>query len=89
MFKWLRRLRKTARRVIEDADRIVTKSIERGEPPSDNDPIAELVRIVGGSHVDDPRRRGDAGAHRTGARRAPTSSRMTTRSLLPSRHQLQ
>jgi hypothetical protein len=33
-----------------DANRIVAKSSERGEPPCDVDPIEELVRIVGHAH---------------------------------------
>ena len=47
MFKWLRGLRDETKRIAEDANRIVVKSSERSEPPSDLDPIAELVRIVG------------------------------------------
>ena len=47
MFKWLRWLREETRRIAEDANRIVAKSSERGEPPCDLDPIEELVRIVG------------------------------------------
>ena len=68
MFKWLRTRREATRRVVEDANLIVV-STTGGEPPSDPNPIAKLVRIVGESHIDDPRPRGDAGAHRTGARR--------------------
>ena len=33
---------------------IVPKSSDQGEPPAHPDPIAELVRIVGEPHADDP-----------------------------------
>jgi len=62
MFKWLRRRRARARNVAEDADRIVARSGDWSELPSDPDPIAELVRILGESHVDDPRLRSEADA---------------------------
>jgi hypothetical protein len=69
MFKWLRRQRSATKPVTADAYRIVAKSGNQTEPPSDPDPIEELVRIVGESHADDPRRGNDAGAYRTNARR--------------------
>ena len=47
----------------------MAKSIDRDEPLSDLDPIAELVRIVGDSHVGDQRPRGDGSGHLTVARR--------------------
>ena len=78
MFKWLRWRRQTtlgAEGVEEHANRIVAKSIDRVEPPSDLDPIAELVRIVGESHLDDPRPRGDGSGHLTIARRTRSHRR--------------
>src|SRR5271165_3970191 len=68
MFKWLRGLREETKPIAADANRIIAKSSEQGEPPCDVDPIEELVRIVGEAD-DDPRSRNDAGAPRTGARR--------------------
>ena len=65
----VRGLREDRKPIAADANRIVAKSSERGEPPCDVDPIEELVRIVGEDGVDDPRSRNDAGAHRTGVRR--------------------
>jgi len=54
MFKWLGRRRETTRRVAGDTDRIVARSADWSEPPSDPDPIAEFVRIVGEAHAVDP-----------------------------------
>src|SRR5271166_2051059 len=54
MIKWLRTRRETARSGAKDANRIQAKSSERGNPPSDPDPIAEFVRIVGEAHAVDP-----------------------------------
>jgi hypothetical protein len=68
MFKWLRGLRAETKPIAADANRIVARSSERGEPPCDVELIEELVRVVGEAH-DDPRSRNDAGAPRTGARR--------------------
>jgi hypothetical protein len=59
MFKWLRRQRSATKPVTADAYRIVAKSGNQTEPPSDPDPIEKLVRIVGESHADDPRRGND------------------------------
>jgi hypothetical protein len=56
MFKWLRGLRQETRLIAADANRMVAKSSEWGEPPCYVDPIEELVRIVGEAH-DDPRSR--------------------------------
>jgi hypothetical protein len=58
MFKWLHWRRKAmTHSVAEEADRIVTKLSNRGETPSAPDPIAEVVRNVGETHADEPRRR--------------------------------
>ncbi len=54
MFKWLRNRREATRSVAEDANRILAKSRDQSEPPSDPDPIAEFVRIVGEAHAVDP-----------------------------------
>ena len=69
MFKWLRGSREDRKPIAADANRIVAKSSERGEPPYDVDPIEELVCILGEAH-DDPRSRNNAGASRAGARRS-------------------
>src|SRR5271166_4394524 len=45
MFKWLRWRRETTRTVTEVANRIVARSIDRGEPPADPDQVEELVGI--------------------------------------------
>ena len=68
MFKWPRGFREKAKPIAQDANRIVSKSSEQGEPPCAVDPIEELVRIVGQTH-DDPRSRNDAGATGIGAGR--------------------
>jgi hypothetical protein len=47
MFRWLRRSREETKHFAADVIRIPAKSTERGEPPSDMDPIEEHVRIVG------------------------------------------
>ena len=53
MFKWLRGLgEEKTKPIAADANRIVAKSSERGEPPCDADPIEELVRIAGEAHDD-------------------------------------
>ena len=54
MLSWLRNRREATGSVAEDASRIVPKSSDQGEPPAHPDPIAELVRIVGEPHADDP-----------------------------------
>ena len=54
VFEWLRLRSRTTQRVAEDADRIVARSADCSEPPSDPDPIAEFVRIVGEAHAVDP-----------------------------------
>ena len=40
------RVAREAKPIAADANRMVAKSSERGEPPCDVDPIEELVRIV-------------------------------------------
>lgn len=47
MFKWPRGLREETKPIAADANRIVAKSSEQGEPPCDVEPIEELARIVG------------------------------------------
>src|SRR5271157_5312346 len=71
MFKWLRRRRETPTPIADEANRIVARSGDWGEPRSAPDPIAELVRIVDETHAADPRSRGNAGTLRTTARRKP------------------
>ena len=42
MFKWLRASCEETKPIAADANRIVAKSSERGEPPCDVDPVEEL-----------------------------------------------
>jgi hypothetical protein len=69
MFKWMRTRHKATPSIAENADRLA-KSSDQGETPSDPDPIEELVRIVGETHVVDAHPRRHARVWRRPARTA-------------------
>jgi hypothetical protein len=69
LFKWLRRRREAARRNAEDAERL-RKRNDDGESAPNPDPLEELVRIVGETHVDDPPRHAAVSARRSVERRS-------------------
>jgi hypothetical protein len=72
MLNWLRRRREAGRRDAEDPERL-RKLNDDSESASNPDPPEELVRVVGETHVDDPRRA--VHAHRTTARRGRSHRR--------------